>query len=608
MATESIPRPEYPRPQWQRQEWLNLNGTWEFARDPADSGEEHGLHQQPLPERIVVPFCPESELSGIGNTERCLAVFYSRFLEIPASWRDHRILLHFGAADYETTVWINGDQVALQPHRGGHVSFSLDLTGKVKAGETCRLTVRCRDDWWNQYPRGKQMTTVERHGCHYDRTTGIWQTVWLEPLPKKSLGRPKITPRVDDSTFIIEAPVDGSGWKDHAVHVTLRDAGGRLLLEEKSLCRTENRAHLHLKVPESEVRLWEPGAPYLYLLEFQLRDAEGNVLDKAASYAGLRSVSIEGNSILINGRRVFQRLVLDQGYYPDGMLTAPSDDALLQDIKLSMEAGFNGARLHQKIFEERFLFHADAMGYLVWSEFADWSNDTVDAMDRPDRWNITWVREWMECLARDYNHPCVIGWCPMNEQMPRRHTQFPQLENVMHCMYEATKLYDPYRPIVDVSGWPHRVKHTDVYDTHDYEQDVTKFKEKYDVIAQTGSIDINWNKDKPDHLPYEGQPFFVSEFGGARWVKEEEEQDAARKKSWGYGKGPDSLEDFYARFQGLCEALLHNPAMFGYCYTQLTDVFQEKNGIYTFARERKFDLAKLKEIQTQKAAYEKRDD
>jgi len=340
--------------------------------------------------------------------------------------------------------------------------------------------------------------------------------------------------------------------------------------------------------------LWGAGEPNLYGLEVELIDAAGKVVDKFESYAGLRSVSIDGTAVRINGKNVFQRLVLDQGYYPDGIYTAPTDEALKRDIEIALEAGFNGARLHQKVFEERFLYWADKLGYLCWGEFADWHYSDLNERDN------AFTAQWCESIERDYSHPSIVGWCPQNETAQTHEDLINELDDTTVAMYLAAKLADPTRPVLDTSGYSHRVYGCEIWDSHDYTQDVEKFRVE-NAGLKDGKPFKNMNGTQEISIPYAGQPYFVSEFGGIWWnpnVKEGED-------SWGYGDRPKTIEEFYARFKGLCDVLLDDPNMFGYCYTQLTDVFQEQNGVVFFDRTNKFDLVKLHKAQTRQAAIEK---
>ncbi len=605
MAT--IPRPEYPRPQFVRKEWMNLNGEWEFEIDYADTGKERGLCEKNLKDRIIVPFCPESKLSGVEHVDFMEAVWYRREVAIPEEWNDSEILLHFQAVDYEATVWVNGQEVGR--HRGGFTGFTCNLGDASKLGGKATIVLRARDprDWHK--PGGKQAVVYANSGCRYTRTTGIWQTVWMEPVPKTHFNRPKVTPNLTDKSFRLELPITApkAGW---TVTATVKDSQG-IVCTTSATTGLDFAVVLNMAIPEDRVRLWQPGDGQLYDIDLELTDANGFLIDKASTYAGLRSVAIDGYKILINGKSVFQRLVLDQGHYIDGILTAPTDEALIKDISLSMRAGFNGARLHQKVFEERFLYHADCMGYLVWGEYGDWgymhsanrlANHIDDTLHHEP--GSAMLCQWMETLERDYSHPAIIGWCPMNECCQNIEDYMQSLDDVLRGLFIATKNMDTTRPVLDTSGYAHRVTEADIYDSHDYEQDPEKFAIRQAPIAndtpfQNGPENSKWN------IPYGGQPYFVSEFGGAWWNPANADLESNnRTGSWGYGIRPRTVEEFYTRFKGLCDVLLDNPRMFGYCYTQLTDVFQEQNGIFFFDRRPKFDFARLSAIQSRKAAVE----
>ncbi|MEU3288307.1 glycoside hydrolase family 2 protein [Streptomyces longwoodensis] len=598
-----LPRPEYPRPQFVRDAWLNLNGTWQFETDRSDSGLERGLTGRALADTIIVPFCPESALSGIGDTDFLEAVWYRRTVTVPAEWAGSRVLLHFGAVDHDTTVWVNGVEVAR--HRGGFTPFTADLEGVAEPGAEATVVVRARDTRHGPQARGKQATWYANSHCHYTRTTGIWQTVWMEPVPRSvALKRPRITPDVASGSFFLELPLTAN-LPGHRVRAVLSDASGEVTAAG-TRADLDLAPRLVLTVPEERVRLWAPEDPHLYGLRLEVLDADGTVVDAADSYAGLRSVAVRGRSVLINGRPVFQRLVLDQGYWPESLMTAPSDEALVRDIELGLAAGFNGARLHQKVFEERYLYHADRLGYLVWGEFGDWGCETGERDDnqRPD---ASYVAEWLEAVERDYSHPSIVGWCPLNETYQHLHDRITRLDDVTRAMFLATKQADPTRPVIDASGYAHRVPETDVYDSHCYEQDPAAFAKTMSGLAE-GRPYVNAAPDgRPWSVPYRGQPYFCSEFGGIWW----DPQEAARASgneadaSWGYGERPRTEEEFLTRFEGLTGVLLDDPDMFGYCYTQLTDVFQEQNGLYRFDRSVKLDVERIRRAQTRPAAYER---
>ena len=602
-----IPRSEYPRPQFVRSDWLCLNGEWQFELDQGDSGLERGLLQRELRDRILVPFCPESELSGIGNHDFLEAVWYRREVTIPAAWAGRRALLHFQAVDHDATVWVNGVEVGR--HRGGFAPFSCDLGDVAQPGDTVTLVLRARDTHHGAQPRGKQATTFGPHGAIYVRTTGIWQSVWLEPVPDIALRRPRLTPDLANSLIRLEQPIS-SNRPGLRLRATLRDDEGVVSTAECA-ADLDLAPRLDLPVPAERRRLWAPGDPQLYDVDIQLLAADGSVIDEARSYTGLRSVAIVGKAILINGESVFQRLVLDQGYYPDGIMTAPDDEALRADIELSMAAGFNGARLHQKVFEERFLYHADRLGYLVWSEFGDWGCRQMGPLDGEHQQpGADYITQWLEVLERDYSHPAIVGWCPLNETWQSLTDRITLLDDVTQGMYLATKAMDTTRPVLDASGYAHRVRGADVYDSHDYSQDPDELARRHAGLAEGKPYENSFEgRGIPERyrgsprwsIPYAGQPYFVSEFGGIWWnpaVGEDED-------SWGYGERPRTIEEFYERFERLCAVLLDDVNMFGYCYTQLTDILQEQNGIYGFDRALKFDMARIRAAQQRPAAIER---
>ncbi len=591
----SIPRPEYPRPQFVRKQWMNLNGEWQFEIDHGDTGLERGLMERELAKCITVPFCPESALSGIGETDFMRAVWYRRQVAIPPEWKGNRVLLHFQAVDYDATVWVNGIEV--RRHRGGFTPFQCDLSGIATPGETAVIVVRARDYPNEPKPIGKQSQQFGNYHCFYTRTTGIWQTVWMEPVSSTYLLRPHITPDVANGRFHLEQRL-AHAQAGLRVRATLYDDTGEVAADS-AVTGTDFCARLVLPVADEKRHLWSPEDPFLYQIRIELLDSDGAVIDSADSYGGLRGVGIDGKAVCINGKPVFQRLVLDQGYYPDGVLTAPSDDALIKDIELSLAAGFNGARLHEKVFEERFLYHADRMGYLVWGEFPDWGCRDQGRIQDNQRPTPTYITQWLEAIERDYSHPCIIGWCPLNETLQPLQDGITVLDDMTRGMFLAVKAHDGTRPVLDASGYSHRVPETDVYDCHDYEQNPVEFGKHHASIENNAPFYNEYYGTIS--LPYGGQPFFVSEFGGIWWNPAR----AADEDSWGYGEPPSTIEEYYERFNALCMALLNNPAMFGYCYTQLTDVHQEENGVYTFDRKPKFDMSRIASSQQRKAAIEK---
>ncbi len=563
----SIPRPEHPKPQWMRSNWCNLNGPWQFEIDNARSGEARGLHNEgvALSGTITVPFCPESTLSGVGNTDFMNGVWYKRTLTVPAQNGITR--LHFGAVDYHCRVFVNGAFVG--EHKGGFASFFVDITAALREGDN-EIAVFAQDDTRDtMIPSGKQSASYHSWGCYYTRTTGIWQTVWLEFLPLTHIEKADYTTTVANNTVTIKA--DLVGCADFACDITF---------DGKPMGHYECPAasgQLTFTVPLCETHLWDIGQGNLYDVTFTFGE------DTVQSYVGLREIGFDGMRFMLNGRSVFQRLVLDQGFYPDGIYTAPTDDALAHDIELSMALGFNGARLHEKVFEERFLYHADKAGYLVWGEYPDWGLDH----SRPESLAPI-MTEWMEVVARDRNHPAIIGWCPRNETWDQDWRK--QWDEGVALLYDVTKTLDPTRPCIDASGNYH-VK-TDVFCLHDYDQDPVSLRDHYAPFAN-GEAPFDRYAERQQ---YSGEPVMISEYGGIAWD--------LNASGWGYGEGPKTFDEFYERFQGLTDALLDNPKLFGFCYTQLTNVEQEQNGLYTYDRKPKFDTERIRTVVSRRAAIE----
>jgi beta-galactosidase/beta-glucuronidase len=579
MLHTNIPRPEYPRPQMVRDKWINLNGIWEFEFDFGRSGKDRQVYlKDKLKDNILVPFCPESKLSGIEYTDFIPAVWYRRTFTIPEGWTGSRVLIHFGAVDYETEVWVNGSSVGR--HKGGYSSFSFDITDYIREGENVVFVYAEDDVRSGLQPRGKQR--CEHHyikvGCDYTRTTGIWQTVWLECVPKEYISSFKLIPDPDNQSVYIEALLKGNAngltFKAQAVFDD-RNAG------EAHAVVTGNR--VSVTIPLKEKHLWEPGNPNLYDLTLSLEGDEG-LIDKVGSYFGMRSVTLGKDVIKINNKPVFQRLVLDQGFYPEGIYTAPTDEDLRRDIEISMGLGFNGARLHEKIFEPRFLYWADKMGYMVWGEHANWGLDITNPMGLRQ-----FLPEWIEALERDFNHPSIVGWCPFNETWDKDGSK--QDNEILRIVYQVTKAIDTTRPVIDTSGNYHVV--TDIFDIHDYDQSPESLAAKLEPM-KTGDGAYNTHEDRQQ---YDGQPYFVSEYGGIWWNPSDE-------SGWGYGSRPQSEEEFLARYKGLTEALLKHPRVCAFCYTQLYDIEQEVNGLYTYDRKPKFDPEIIRAINSQKAAIE----
>ena len=582
-AQAEVPRPEHPRPDLQRDSWQTLNGEWQFEIDKAADGEARGLsHGKDLNSKILVPFCPESKLSGLGlgNTVKLKDVWYRRSFELSPAMTGKRVRIHFGGVDYKTWVYINGQLAGT--HVGGSSSFSFEITQWLKNGPN-EVVVKVLDDMWSGLQSCGKQSPDQSQGCTYTRTTGIWHPVWLEAVGSTFVENISVVPDPENSRVFITAKLNGLD-KDLSLKAEAF-IDGKSVGSDTTTGPWQNTLVVDLKTK----KLWAPGTPNLYDLKLTLSSGNKKI-DTLNSYFGLRSVAIDGRRILINGKPVFQRLILDQGFYPDGLWTAPTDEALKKDIEMSMACGYNGARLHQKVFEPRFLYWADKLGYMVWGESANWGFSF-----KPEGY-AAYVNEWTEILLRDRNHPSIIGWSAFNE------TNGSVVADLQQMMWNVTKAIDPTRPAFETSGWTHTLPNPEVLDMHDYDGNGVSLRERWlgnlSVTSVPRSIPARYGSLKATLAKDRGVPFMVSEMGGIGW---------ATGGGWGYGTGPKTLDEFYVRYKDTIDAMLDNPHLFGFCYTQLTDIEQEKNGLFYYDRKPKFDAKKLHEITSREAAYESHD-
>ena len=566
-----IPRPEHPNPQFEREDWVNLNGEWEFELDRGVSGIDRKFYERTsLSSKITVPFCPESVLSGVGNTDYLNCVWYLKRVKIEKC--DKRVILHFGAVDYESYVYINGKEA--YHNIGGYVGFDIDITDYVEMGKENVIVVCAKDGHPNGKASGKQCENYYSIECCYTRTTGIWQTVWLEYVEQSYIKSVKYYTSTEQSNVQIEIETVGSA----ELTATALYEGRAVGKTSVSLAAGISRITLNL----SELHLWEAGKGRLYDIEF----VYGN--DKVKSYFGIRKTAFDKKNYLLNGKPLFLRTVLDQGFYKEGIYTAKSEEELEKDIHLSLNAGFNGARLHQKIFEPRFLYHCDKLGYLVFGESPN------AHLDYSDMNQLTpFLLEWQRAVQRDFNHPSIIGWCPLNEtwDWENRH----QNDDFVRALYYSTKAIDTTRPCIGTSGNYQVV--SDIYDLHDYIQSVDDFKSIYLAPSQDEMLQ-NYDKH-PWHsgvskyqksTDYKDMALFLSEYGGIKW-------DAhGVEGGWGYGDAPKTEAEFLERFEGLTRTLIESPYICGFCYTQLYDIEQEVNGLYTYERTPKFNMDKIRKI------------
>lgn len=570
-----IPRPEYPRPQFERADWQNLNGTWTYSFDFGRTGAQKGWRSsQGFDNKITVPFCPESKLSGIGYTDFIPTIWYQRTINVPTEWEGRNVLLRFGAVDYEANIYINGKYITT--HYGAGSSFAVDITKYVTPGKDANLVLCVNDNLRNNYqPGGKQSKDLYSGGCMYTRVTGIWQTVWMEPVSDQGLKDVFATPDIDQEQLVIRPEFY---HESNTNTLTVQVFDGKKQVAAKTVKATNGAS---IVLPIKKCKLWSPENPFLYDIKYIVKDATGKVLDEVKSYAGMRKVHVANGYFYLNNQPYFQRLVLDQGYYPDGIWTAPSDEALRQDIELSQAVGFNGARLHQKVFEERYFYWADKLGYLTWGEQASWGLDV-----NHDLAARNFLSEWTEELVRDRNHPSIVTWTPFNETWDSHGGAYVRM---MENVYDLTKAIDPTRPVNDASGDGH-VK-TDIWAIHDYTREYENLVRNHTIKA---GIEPYRNMKGKDFLAtYAGQPYMLDEFGGLGWIPKEE-----RKDSWGYGAQIETEDEFFQILEQEIDAIKACKHIVGFCYTQITDVEQEKNGVYYYNRTPKFNADRWKKIFT----------
>lgn len=569
-----IPRSEHPRPDFRRNEWINLNGEWQFEIDTSNTGKEKKFYipDKKLKEKILVPFPPESKLSGIGNRDFMVSVWYQRKLEIPEKWKNKRIFVNFGAVDYLTTVWLNGMEIG--SHKGGYTPFRFEITNFLKNDNI--LTVNAYDDTRTHLqPSGKQSDRYNSYGCLYTRTTGIWQTVYLEATGKNYIKRFKFYPDVETGDVALLIDVEGKGEIKVEVFQEKEKVAEKMFAGSGLVAGCVNVKNFSV---------WSPSSPVLYDVKITLL-SDKEIQDEVETYFGFRKIEVKENKILLNGKPIFMRMVLDQGYYPDGIYTAPSQQGIINDIKIAMDMGFNGARLHQKVFEPLMLYYADKLGYLLWGEYPNWG---LKNRIHRESFDIL-ITEWIEVLERDFNHPSVIGWCPLNETH-----QPSQDDELVKDVYRITRNIDWSRPVIDTSGYIH--VETDIYDCHNYKQNPDELKKDFEPFLHDDRM--AWRNYPDRDALYRGQPYWVSEYGGIWWDEE------GNPDGWGYGERPKTKEEFLERYRKLTEILLNHPKICGFCYTQLYDIEQEVNGLYTFKRKPKFSKEIIKKINSNKAKIE----
>jgi beta-galactosidase/beta-glucuronidase len=585
IAQKIIPRPEYPRPQFVRPVWMNLNGEWEFAFDDQDRGLTDGWQfGASLDRRITVPFPYQSELSGINDKSIHEIMWYATDFEIPVEWKTSDLLLHFGAVDYECTVWLNGQEVG--HNCGGHTPFEFNIAPYGNLGKN-RLTMRVIDSQSPSQPRGKQSTTGLPHDIDYYCSSGIWQTVWIEPVPAIRIDKLKMTPSAKDSAvdFRIYLHAPSAPWTIEAQII----AEGNIL-SQCSIQISSATAQFRLTVPDA--KLWSPDSPYLYDLRVRLNDGAQS-LDEVESYVGLRDITLHAGVCHLNDVPIYLRMVLDQGYWSQGYLAAPSDDALRADVEWVKQFGFNGARKHQKIEDPRWLYWCDRLGLLVWEEmpnFREWSTQAEERL----------AAEWEKAVLRDSNHPCIVAWVPVNESMgfPGLKEHHPGQYAFIERMVSITRLADSNRPVIDNDGWEHS-DITDICAIHDYTPTARLLKERYVETIKGGHLPAHvWIDNKPLFVlgsRYRGQPIVLSEVGGFLEIPDKS-TTGPRDMLFDFYSSWVTVGEFVTKYRDLMEGILDLKFVAGFCYTQLADIEQETNGLLTFDRRPKVAPKLIAEI------------
>jgi beta-galactosidase/beta-glucuronidase len=581
----AIPRPEFPRPDMERRLWMSLNGEWDFAFDDSDSGLAARWYASGLPEprKILVPFCYQSEASGIGLAEPHEVVWYSRSLEPPPSFRGRRTLLKFGAVDYSASVWVNGELAAT--HEGGHTPFYADVTRLLVEG-TNAVVVRAEDREDPVQPRGKQSWRKGEHfGCWYLPTTGIWQSVWIESVGAVSVERFRVATDSARKSARVEAELDGflpgmelraeasfKGRSRASVSAAIGDRSPKLTIDFPWLDELDGDFQ------------WKPGSPNLFDLELSLVRPAGEgleELDRVEGYFGFRTVEAAGADVLLNGVPFVQKLVLDQGYWEESLLTPPSDEAIRRDIELAMSFGFNGARKHQKIEDPRYYYWADRLGFVVWGEMPSnygFAPRGVKAL----------ASELLDFIERDYNHPSIIAWVPLNESWGVADILADEREQRFSlALYNLAKSADGTRLVSSNDGWEQTV--SDLCAIHDYEASGERFARKIADWPRYLATKSDWRLLYAKGYDYRGEPVLLTEYGGIAFA-------GGRSGEWGYHEAVADEREFLERFGSMTRAVLDSGRFAGLCYTQLTDVQQEVNGLCGPDRSPKVDPAAVRAI------------
>lgn len=581
--------PDHPRPQLQRDGWRSLDGEWEFAFDREAVWSRPD--QVAFDRVIAVPFAPEAPLSGIGDESFTAAVWYRRAFEPPPLAPGERIVLRLGAVDYRATVWVDGSHAG--SHEGGYTPFAFDITDLLWPDGPHHIVVRAEDDPHDlAKPRGKQDWQVHPHSIWYPRTTGIWQTVWLEKLPTNWLDTLRWTSSLANWDLGLEAVIGGPRRDDLRLEVRLTAGSGpaRKLLAHDVYAAVAGEVHRRIALSDPGIDdfrnelLWSTASPTLIDAQLRLLAPDGAIVDEVASYAALREVAVQGDRFLLNGRPLHLRMALDQGYWPDGGLTAPSVAALKRDVELALEMGFNGVRKHQKLEDPRYYYWADRLGLLVWGEMPSAYRFTKRSVERLSR-------EWTDAVLRDASHPCIVTWVPFNESwgvpdLPNN----PAQRDWVQALYHLTRTLDPTRPVVGNDGWESAA--TDMIGVHDYDDRPAVLRDRY---GEADDLPILFRHVRPagrllalDGHRHEGLPLILSEFGGIAFTPKH-----MRDESWGYSR-VETTQQLADAYEELLTPVRDSALLAGFCYTQFADTYQEANGLLYADRKPKFPLERMR--------------
>lgn len=582
---------DYPRPQFVRRQWQNLNGEWNFVFDDNDEGEIKKYFKDfPMNKKINVPFTYETKLSGIEDESVHYIVWYNKIINISKEQiKDNKIIINFEGSDYITKVWVNGTYIG--KNIGGYSRFSFDIEKYVVEGEN-NITVKVEDSLSKDQPRGKQRYKKESWGCWYVQATGIWKTVWLELTAKQYIKHVKITPQINENNVKLEVETNITEKNIEEANYYIEaeiSFDGKILNSTKELINNdyqETEINISQDDKEHTIQKWSPNNPNLYDIVYKLY-REDTIIDTVYSYFGMREISIEADKILLNKESIYLKLILDQGYWKESHLAPPNEESIIKDIDSILELGYNAVRKHQKIEDERFLYWCDVKGVLVWSEMANCYEFNTKSLQ-------AFTEEWIKVVKQHYNHPSIVTWVPINESwgVPDVAVDKKQ-QSFINSLYYVTKALDGTRPVITNDGWEHTI--SDIITIHDYNQEweilVSIYKEKIEKILNNEEIDNKRHKIFAEGYSYKGQPIIMSEYGGIAINSD---------KGWGYGKQVRDEEEFIERFTNLTQAIQNMPQISGYCYTQLTDVQQEVNGLMDEERNYKIEPSIIKDINSKR--------